>query len=117
MKWFRLLPIALMVFLLAACGNDQVDLIGEWTGAESSGGGGTVTFNENETVLIEMGVFNNSFEWGVEDNLLNLYTTKDGKKELAYQYEIEQEDKENITLYELDEDGKRVEGATIKLSK
>ena len=117
MKWFRVLPIALMVFLLAACGSDQIDLIGEWTGTESSGGGGTVTFNENETVLIEMGVFNNSFEWIVEDNMLNLYTTKDGQQELAYQYEIEQEDKENITLYELDEDGNRVEGATIKLSK
>ena len=49
--------------------------------------------------------------------MLNLYTTKDGQQELAYQYEIEQEDKENITLYELDEDGNRVEGATIKLIK
>jgi hypothetical protein len=42
---------------------------------------------------------------------------KDGEVKRDYFYEIEQQDKENITLYELDEDGKRVEGATIKLSK
>lgn len=118
MKWIRVLPIVLLTFLLAACGDSrQSDLLGEWTGTESSGGGGTVTFNDNDTVLVEMGVFNNSFEWTVEGEVLNLYTTKDGEKQLAYQYEIEQADKENITLYELDEDGKRVEGATIKLSK
>lgn len=117
MKWMRVLPIVLLTFLLVACGDSQSDLLGEWTGTESSGGGGTVTFNDNDTVLVEMGVFNNSFEWTVEDEILNLYTTKDGEKQLAYRYEIEQADKENITLYELDEDGKRVEGATIKLSK
>ena len=72
---------------------------------------------DNETVLVEMMVFNNSFEWAVEDNILKLYVTDDGKKQLAYEYEIEEESADNITLYELDEDGKRVEGATIKLSK
>lgn len=72
---------------------------------------------DNETVLVEMMVFNNSFEWAVEDNILKLYVTDDGKKQLAYEYEIEEESADNITLYELDENGKRVEGATIKLSK
>lgn len=113
---FPLLAV-FVLFLLAACGDSKSDLIGKWTGTESAGGGGTVTFNDNDTVLIEMGVFNNSFEWTVEDNTLNLYTTKEGKQELSYQYEIEKESKDNVTLYELDEEGKRVEGSTIKLNK
>lgn len=107
----------LMLLLLAACGYSKSDLIGKWTGTESAGGGGTVTFNDNDTVLIEMGMFNNSFEWTIEDKVLNLYTTKDGEQKLSYQYEIEQESKDNVTLYELNEEGKRVEGATIKLSR
>ena len=113
---FPLLAV-LVLLLLAACGDSKSDLIGKWTGTESAGGGGTVTFNDNDTVLIEMGMFNNSFEWTVEDNTLNLYTTKDGEQELTYQYEIEQESKDNVTLYELDEEGNRVEGSTIKLSR
>lgn len=111
------LLMVLVLLLLAACGGSKSDLIGKWTGTESAGGGGTVTFNDNDTVLIEMGMFNNSFEWTVEDKVLNLYTTKDGKQELSYQYEIEQGSKDNVTLYELDEGGKRVEGAIIKLSR
>lgn len=107
----------LVLLLLAACGDSKSDLIGKWTGTESAGGGGTVTFNDNDTVLIEMGMFNNSFEWTIEDKVLNLYTTKDGEQKLSYQYEIEQESKDNVTLYELNEEGKRVEGATIKLSR
>lgn len=107
----------IVLLLLTACSDSKSDLIGKWTGTESAGGGGTVTFNDNDTVLIEMGMFNNSFEWSVEDKVLNLYTTKDGEQELSYQYEIEQESKDNVTLYELDEEGKRVEGATIKLSR
>jgi len=113
---FPLLAV-LVLLLLAACGDSKSDLIGKWTGTESAGGGGEVTFNDNDTVLIEMGMFNNSFEWTVGDKILNLYTTKDGEQELSYQYEIEQESKDNVTLYELDEEGKRVEGATIKLSR
>jgi len=113
---FPLLAV-LVLLLLAACGDSKSDLIGKWTGTESAGGGGTVTFNENDTVLIEMGIFNNSFEWTVENKVLNLYITKDGKRKLSYQYEIEQESKDNVTLYELDEEGKRVEGAIIKLSR
>lgn len=107
----------LVLLLLAACDDSKSDLIGKWTGTESAGGGGTVTFNDNDTVLIEMGMFNNSFEWTIEDKVLNLYTTKDGEQKLSYQYEIEQESKDNVTLYELDEEEKRVEGATIKLSR
>lgn len=117
MKWMCVLLVILLAFLLVACGDGESNLVGEWTGTESSGGGGTVIFNDNDTVLVEMGAFNNSFEWTIKDDVLNLYTTKDGEQQLAYQYEIKQESKKNITLYELDEEGKRVEGATIKLSK
>ena len=113
---FPLLAV-LVLFLLAACSDSESDLIGKWMGTESAGGGGTVTFNDNDTVLIEMGVFNNSFEWTIEDNTLSLYTTKEGKQKLSYQYEIEKESKDNVTLHELDKEGNRVEGATIKLSK
>ncbi|WP_107838315.1 hypothetical protein [Metasolibacillus meyeri] len=117
MKWMRLTVGVLLVLLLAACSSGKVDLVGEWMGTESAGGGGKVTFNDNDTVLVEMGLFNNSFEWEVEDDILKLYTTKNGEQQLAYQYEIEQESKENITLYELDSEGKRVDGSLIKLSK
>ncbi|MGN7410589.1 hypothetical protein [Sporosarcina sp. SAFN-010] len=107
----------LVLLLLAACGDSKSDLIGKWTGTESAGGGGTVTFNDNDSVLIEMGMFNNSFEWTVEDEILSLYTMKDDKRKLAYQYEIEKESKNNVTLYELDGEGNPIEGSTIKLSK
>lgn len=39
MKWIRVLPIVLVAFLLAACGDSQSDLLGKWTYTESSGGG------------------------------------------------------------------------------
>lgn len=118
MKWWRILMLVGLTCFLAACnGDDETKLIGKWMGTESSGSGGTVTFDDNETVLVEMGVFNNSFEWAVEDDILKLYVTDDGKKQLAYEYEIKEESADNITLYELNEDRKRVEGATIKLNK
>lgn len=116
-RWRILMLVGLTCFLAACNGDDETKLIGKWMGTESSGSGGTVTFDDNETVLVEMGVFNNSFEWAVEDDTLKLYVTDDGKKQLEYEYEIEEKSANDITLYELDEDGKRVEGATIKLSK
>lgn len=117
MKWFRLLPIALMVFLLAACGNNQVDLIGEWDANGSDGVAGSFNFKDNDLMTMDFGAMKFSYEWEVEENHLHIVDKKDGEVKREYQYEIEQEDTENITLYELDEDGKRVEGATIKLSK
>lgn len=117
MKRLKLLPLLLFMLVVVACSDGENDLVGEWIGTESSGNGGTVTFNDNETLLVEMGAFNNSFDWTVEDSKLNLYTTNNGTKDLAYQYEIEQQSKDDITLYELDEEGNRVEGSVIKLTR
>ena len=117
MKWFRLSSVVLIVFLLAACGNDQVNLEGEWDANGSDGVAGSFNFKDNDLMTMDFGAMKFSYEWEVEDNYLYIVDKKGGEVKREYQYEIEQEDKENITLYELDEDGKRVEGATIKLSK
>ncbi|MEK4387965.1 hypothetical protein MKZ25_19730 [Solibacillus sp. FSL W7-1464] len=117
MKWMRVLPIILLTFLLVACGDSQLNLEGEWDANGSDGVAGSFDFKDNDLLTMDFGAMKFSYEWEVEGNQLHIVDKKDGEVKRDYFYEIEQQDKDNVTLYELDEDGKRVEGATIKLSK
>lgn len=117
MKWIRFFPLMVLMLFLVACSNDKVNLNGEWDANGSDGVASSWDFQENELLTMDFGAMKFSYEWQVENNQLRIIGKKDGEVKREYVYEIEQESKDNVTLYELDEEGNRVEGSTIKLSR
>lgn len=107
------LSVLWLLLLLVGCGNASSSLEGEWLGTDKNGGGGRVTFNEDHSVLVEMGLLNTSYQWDVEDDILLLKRND----KVAYKYKINQQNKDNITLQELDEEGKVGEGNDIQLNR
>lgn len=107
------LSVLWLLLLLVGCGNVSSSLEGEWLGIDKNGGGGRVTFNEDHSVLVEMGLLNTSYQWDVEDDILLLKRND----KVAYKYKIDQQNKDNVILQELDEEGKVGEGNDIQLNR
>ncbi|WP_432356010.1 hypothetical protein [Sporosarcina sp. A2] len=117
MKRIRFFLGMILMLFLVACSNGKIDLNGEWDANGSDGVASSWDFKDNELLTMDFGAMKFSYEWEIEDNQLRLIDKKEGEVKREYIYEIEKESKDDVTLYELDEEGKRVEGATIKLSK
>lgn len=117
MKWWRILMLVGLTCFLAACGDNKSDFEGKWDASGSDGIAGTFDFKDNDLLTMDFGAMKFSYEWKLEENQLHIVDKKDGEIRREYLYEFEEQSADNITLYELDEEGKRVEGAMIKLSK
>ena len=120
MKWIRFFLVMILMLLLVACGKGEINLNGEWDANGSDGVASSWDFKDNELLTMDFGAMKLSYEWKIENNQLRLIDKKDGEVRREYVYEFEQESKDNVTLYELyelDEEGNRVEGSTIKLSR
>lgn len=107
------LSVMFLLFVLVGCGDKGSILEGEWLGTNDTGGGGTITFNEDQTALVNLGIFNRSYKWEVKGDILTLKTDD----EKAYLYKINEKNKDSITLEELDEDGKETDGNDLHLNK
>ncbi|MEG0260957.1 MAG: hypothetical protein RR651_13895 [Lysinibacillus sp.] len=117
MKWIRFFPLMVLLLFLVACSNGKVNLNGEWDASGSDGVASSWDFKDNELLTMDFGAMKFTYEWQVENSQLRIIDKKDGEVRREYVYEFEQESRDNVTLYELDEEENRVEGSTIKLSK